>query len=365
MNKVRVNRMCLLRNLSYGLDLSGINMKSIFRFKIFMSMLLITACMQSTAVMSTADTPEWVQSEPDMYPNFKYLSATGSASKAEQAKARALSNLAKIFEVQIREVSTVSQDTQTRKKGGVETVEQSARIASTVNLKTDKMVQGARIAEQWQSSADLTYHALAVLDRAHAGNNIRGEMNRLDEETQYALNQQEKRSDSLLKISDFHKANSLQQDRQTLQKTLKIIDVKGKGAKAQWSLAELNEQLQQALRALPLKTVVKVDDIGGLGNTLQGAASKAGFSVGNGGARYQLAVSLEAQQPIIKNDWHWLRATLKIELIAQDGVTVVGYQSWPLKVSASNASQLTPRMLKAVDKKLKLELLNSMLEFAT
>ena len=341
-------------------------MKSIIRFKILLATLLITACMQSTAIMSTSDAPEWVHGEPDMYPNFKYLSATGSAAKAEQAKARALSNLAKIFEVQIREVSTTSQDTQSLKKDGVETVQSSARIASTVNLKTDKMVQGARIAEQWQSSADLTYHALAVLDRAQAGNNIRGEMRRLDEETQYALDQQVKRNDVLLKISDLHKANSLQQDRQTLQKTLKIIDVKGKGASARWNLAELSEQLQQALRSLPMITVVKVDDIGGLNTILQGAAAKAGFSVADNTASsgYQLAASLEAQQPIIKDDWHWLRATLKIELIAQDGITVIGYQSWPLKVSASNDSQLQPRMLKAVDKKLKQELLNSLLEFA-
>ncbi len=342
-------------------------MKLIFRLNALITPLLLTACMQSTAVLSTSDAPEWVQGEPDMYPNFKYLSATGSASKAEQAKARALSNLAKIFEVQIREVSTTSQDTQTSKKDGVETVESSARIASTVNLKTDKMVQGARIAEQWQSNADLTYHALAVLDRAQAGNNIRGEMRRLDEETLYALDQQVNRNDVLLKISDLHKANSLQQDRQTLQKTLKIIDVKGKGASARWNLAELSEQLQQALRSLPLITVVKVDDIGGLNNVLQGAATKSGFSVDDntGSSGYQLAASLEAQQPILKDDWHWLRATLKIELIARDGVTVIGYQSWPLKVSASNTSQLQPRMLKAVDEKLKQELLNSLLEFAT
>jgi len=341
-------------------------MKSIIRFKILLATLLITACMQSTAIMSTGDAPEWVHGEPDMYPNFKYLSATGSAAKPEQAKARALSNLAKIFEVQIREVSTTTQDVKSLKKDGVETVQSSARIASTVNLKTDKMVQGARIAEQWQSSADLTYHALAVLDRSQAGNNIRGEMRRLDEETQYALDQQVNRNDALLKISDLHKANALQQDRQTLQKTLKIIDVKGKGASARWNQAELSEQLQQALRSLPLITVVKADDIGGLNNVLQGAAAKAGFSVADntGSSGYQLAASLEAQQPIIKDDWHWLRATLKIELIAQDGITVIGYQSWPLKVSASNDSQLQPRMLKAVDKKLKQELLNSLLEFA-
>lgn len=334
--------------------------------KLLLTTLLLSACMQSTAVMSTADAPQWVKGEPDLYPNFKYLTATGSASKSEQSKARALSNLAKIFEVQIREVSTTIRDTQTHQRDGIETVQKNQRIASSVNLKTDKMVQGARIAEQWQSSADLTYHALAVLDRSQAGNNIRSEMHRLDSETEFSLQQHSVRSDQLLKISDLNIANNLQQDRKALQETLKIIDVRGKGDPARWNLAELNERLQRELRALPLQTVVKSDDIGGLNNVLQGAAAKAGFNVSGGSAgKYQLVASLDSQSPILRDDWHWLRATLKIELIAEDGVTVIGYKSWPLKVSAGSASQLDARMMKAADQKLKAELLNSVLEFAT
>jgi hypothetical protein len=338
-------------------------MKTIFKIKVVLISLLVSACMQSTAVMSSGDAPEWLQGEPDLYPDFKYLSATGSAAESEQAKARALSNLAKIFEVQIREVSTTQSDVQSSKKEGIETVLQSNRIASTVNLKTDKMVQGARIAEQWQSSADLTYYALAVLDRTQAGNNIRSELNRLDEETQFVLNQQAGRTDLLLKISDLNKANELQQDRYTLQKTLKIIDVNGNGVPAQWNQAELNERLQQALRSLPVRTEVKADNVGGLGEILQGAAAKAGFNVGTSG--YQIAASLEADEPLRDNDWYWLRATLKLELISQDGATVIGHQSWPLKVSAGISSQLPSRMRAEVDKKLKKELLSSILEFAT
>jgi uncharacterized lipoprotein YajG len=338
-------------------------MKTIFKLKILLSLLLLTACAQTTSVISTQDAPQWVSGEPNLYPNFKYLSATGSASKSEQAKARALSNLAKIFEVQIREVSTTLQDTKSQRSAGEETVESNTRIASTVNLQTDKMVQGARIAEQWQSSVDLTYHALAVLDRSQAANNIHDEMNRLDEETRHALDQSRQRSDPLLKISDLYKARGLQNDRQTLQKTLKIIDLNGKGYPPQWSLASLDEKLQLALRALPLRAVVNRDDIGGLQNVLQGAAAKAGFNIGNAG--YQLIASLDTQRPVEKDSWHWLRGTLKLELMAKDGVTVIGYQSWPLKVSASQSSQLNARMLKAVAKKLDEELLTSILGFAT
>ncbi|MDT8283856.1 MAG: LPP20 family lipoprotein, partial [Gammaproteobacteria bacterium] len=340
-----------------------LTMKLIYRLKILLCTFLLTACMQSTSVISSSDAPEWVNTEPGMYPNIEYLSATGSASNAEQAKARALSNLAKIFEVQIREVSTTTQDTQSHRQDGIESVASSARIASTVNLKTDKMVQGARIAEQWQNSEDLSYYALAVLDRTQAGNNIRGEMSRLDEETQYALNQESQRNDPLLRISDLHKTVVMQKDRQALQKMLKIIDLNGTGSPAQWNLAELDEQLQQSLRALPLQTAVKIDDVGGLLYILQGAVSEAGFNIGNSG--YQLTASLDAQAPIQRGGWYWLRATLKIELIAEDRVTVIGYQSWPLKVSASNPSELNARMLNAVDTTLKNELLNSILEFST
>jgi hypothetical protein len=342
-----------------------LTIKTVFRLLLLLSFILLSACMQSTGGASSSDMPEWVQNEPDMYPNTSYLSATGSASKAEQAKARALSNLAKIFEVQIREVSTTKQEVKTSKVEDIETVQVNQSIASTVNLQTDKMIQGARIAEQWQRSADLTYHALAVLDRAQAGTNIRSEMRRLDEETQYALDQQAKRTDALLQISDLDKANRLQRDRQTLQKTLKIIDVRGQGSPPSWSLAELHEQLQQALRSLPMQTVVKTDDIGGLDNILQGSASKAGFNVANNSQNsYQLSSSLDAQPAVKKDAWFWRRATLSIELIAQDGVSVLGHQSWPLKVSAGDEAQLSSRMRKAVEEKLDKELFNSVLEFA-
>jgi hypothetical protein len=339
----------------------GEHMNVLYRIIVLFSSLLITACMQSGSVQNSDQLPQWVNSEPDMYPNFKYMSATGSASKAEQAKARALSNLAKIFEVQVREVSNVRQDVQSYTESGQETVTKNQRIDSAVNLKTDKMIQGARIAEQWQSSADLTYYALAVLDREQAGNNIRQEMQRLDDDTAFAL--QQKRNDPLLDIADLNRAYQLQHERQALQKTLKVIDVDGTGLPARWILGELDEQLQRALRALPVTTRVEQDDVGGLLNILQGAVSHAGFKVGQSG--YQIIASLNANAPFKRDDWHWLRGTLKLELLSSDGITVIGHQSWPLKVSGNSPTILADRMRDEANKKLKAELLTTLLDFTS
>ena len=292
-----------------------LTMKPIISLVILLFVSLVAACGASSSAVNSSDTPVWVYSEPEMYSNAKFLSATGSASKMEQAKARATSNLAKIFEVQVRDVSTVREDVRVNIENDIETVQKDQRMASSFNLKTNNMMQGVRIAEQWFNSEEFTYHALAVLDRIQAGNNTRREMNRLDEETQYSLLQSEKRNDTLLKIADLHTATILQMQWQGLQKSLKIIDFSGKGMSAQWSMADLDERLQQALRELSLAASVKEGyEASELASILQGAISKAGFIVKKGGGKsdYQLVVSLDREEPIKTDVWFWFRATLKL-----------------------------------------------------
>lgn len=332
-----------------------------YRFgKLLFLLLSLSACMQSTPVMSRGDAPEWINGEPDLYPNFKYLSATGSASNVETAKSRALANLSKIFEVRIREVSTARQNVSSHRENDEETVAVDLSRSSTVNTHTDKMIEGARIAEQWQSPDDLTWYALAVLDRGQAGNNLRQEMNRIDEETAFLLEQADKRQDPLQRIADLSQALQKQYDRQLLQKTLKVIDTRGKGAPASWNLTELKERRDQALRRLPIATGVDEDSIGGLDRILQAAASEAGLKQGQGG--YRLSAALHTQDVLRRQGWYWLRGTLKLTLSDASG-TALGYKSWPLKVSAQDEGQLASRMRKQVEKKLDTELLDTLLSF--
>ena len=346
-------------------DSISIMMKSILSLVLLIGITFISACSTSSSGFNASEAPKWVYSEPVKYSNAKFLTATGSAAKMEQARARAVSNLAKIFEVQVSDVSTVRQDVKVNLEDDVETVKKDQRMVGSVNLKTDKMMQGVRIAEQWFNSKELTYHALAVLDRTQAGNSVRREMNRLDEETQYSLNKSEKRTDPLLVITDLQIAKTLQKQRQALQKSLNIIDVSGKGLVPLWSSNEINERLRLALRQLPLETRAESKEMGDLANILQGAVSKAGFVVENNVNSYQLIASLDQAEPIKNDGWFWLRATLKLELIAQDGVTVRGFQSWPLKVTAGERTQLQSRLYNAVNKKLEDEVLNSILQFAS
>jgi len=326
--------------------------------------IILTGCMQSSVHVNADGQPDWVNAEPVDYPNASYVYATGSASKAEVAKDRALGNLAKIFELQIRESSTTTQDVQTHKSEGVESVESTARIASKVNVHTDKMINGARIAEQWQNPDDLTHYALAVLDRTQAGNNIRSEINRLDRETAFTVANADSRQQALLKVADLQDAIMMQTERNSLQKTLKIIDLSGTGKPSGWSLAELIEQQEQALQSLNMRGVVLVDSVGGLDKILQGAMTNAGFTSSSDAGGFTLSAAIGTQDVINKEGWYWLRGTLILRLVDADAA-VLGNKAWPLKVSSVQESQLNQRMLSEIDKKLKSELKSTVLGFAT
>lgn len=325
---------------------------------------VLAGCSLSAAVMDADERPDWVDGEPGKYPNARYVYATGSASTAELARDRALGNLAKVFELQIQESSTTTQDVQTLTTDDVESVESSARIASKINIHTDKMIKGARIAEQWQNPEELTHYALAVLDRTQAGNNVRGELNRLDREIAFTMTNADSRQDLLAKIADLQHAIEMQTERDSLQSTLKIIDLDGIGKPSGWSLAELTEQQAQALKSLNMRGVVVTDSVGQLDQVLQAAMAKAGFAESSGEVGYTLSASTETQEPEQKEGWFWLRGALNVRLANPEGA-VLGNKSWPLKVSALQKNQLKQRMLAEVESRLDSELKSTVLGFAT
>jgi hypothetical protein len=342
--------------------IKGKDMLKILRRCIPFFSLILSGCLQPVASVGAGDRPDWLSGEPSSYPNSQYLYATGSASKADQAQDRALGNLVKIFELHLKETSTTTQDVQSHRSGDKEDVTASARIASRVNISTDKMIQGARIAEQWQSPGDLTYYALAVLERGQAGNNIRSEIKKIDDETEVKLQQSQSRQDALQQVGDLQDVLDLQSRRDSLQKTLKIIDLQGKGIPPRWNRAELDEKLDSAMRAMRMSADVTRDDVGELGQMLQAAMAAAGFSNQSAGG-YILSAALASGDVLQRQGWYWLRGTLTLRLTAADG-TVLGNRSWPLKVSALQQQQLNSRMRMEVDKKLKQELKASVLGFA-
>ena len=220
---------------------------------IFMFIVALAAC-KSPAVIgeSSGKRPSWVNGESFDYPHSAYITGKGSASSRETAKTRALANLSKTFEAKIREESRTLTDIKSNNVNGKESFTKDIQFLQDVTVETDKVLEGARIAESWKDSSVQEHYAFAVLKRSQAGKNIRQQIDVLDKSTASELNRSKSVGDKLLAMAAMNQAFKLQINRQTLQKTLKVIDLKGVGKPAKWNLADMRGALENKFLALKI-----------------------------------------------------------------------------------------------------------------
>jgi len=324
---------------------------------------VILLCYMQTAY--SASTPQWVNEASETYPHEEFVSATGSASQPELAKDRALANLMKVFELKIREDSTTRSDTQVDIKDEKENVKKSSRLQQQISIRTDKVIDGARIAETWFDDEVLTYHALAVLERKQAGNNIRQEMSRLDDETETELAQSKAQKDPLRVMANLYQAIENQKQRLVLQNMLKVVDLSGRGRTSLFSLADLNGRLETFLADMKMAAATDNDPLGGLEQTLKSAMGNAGFPASNGMPDYTLVIGLDVQDLGKREGWYWLRGKLSLKLIESSSGKIRGRKQWPLKVSALQRTETDSRLMTQVSKALNNDLKTVILSFAT
>ncbi len=318
----------------------------------------------SSGSLAAEPKPDWVKGDASVYPNNQYMSATGSASNEELAKNRALANLSKIFETHIKVLSINRSDTQVTEKNDEENISKKNSLSQKIELRTDKIISGAQIAEVWEDETLFTYHALAILDRTQAGNNIKDELQRIDRDTQIQIERSKKEKDVLLSLSALNKAVVLQFERQTLHKALKVIDVRGKGEPPKWSLAELQGQLEKQYLSLSIGTAVDADPVGGLDQLLKSAMGNAGFSVGDESSQFTLVANLDVQDLGFRQGWYWLRGKLSVKMIESNG-RIRGRVQWPIKVSALKHGDAESRLMTQVSKKLDAEIKSTIFKFST
>ena len=310
-------------------------------------------------VVSARDQPDWIESAPTRYPNNLYISATGSASDLELAKDRALANLSKVFEVRIDQASTAKTDVYVSLHNMKEAVSKKNHLYQLVRVSADKIIKGSQIVQSWRDDELDLYHSLAVLDRKQARNNIKDEINRLDEETNIELKNTERAQDALLIIAALDRVILLQQKRLSLHNVLKIINLHGRGYPGEWQLSSLQSQLEDKLRSL--KITATVDDVitdklssTELRKVLKTSMAKSGFPAVDDGD-YTFTINLTINDLGFQQGWYWKRGKLTIELARSSG-QIVEQKEWPLKVSALQREDAQNRLMTQVSKKLNSDL---------
>jgi len=322
---------------------------------------LISACTGTTT--KPDGKPDWIDAHSKHYPAQLYLTGQGSADNLNDAKDRARADLAKQFEVAINERSLQQQQYDKQQQGEKSSEKLQQSISRQLITQTTRTVQGIEITDNWKNQTNHKHYALAVLSRNKAKQNFEQQIKTLDQQSQQKLRQAESETDKLKKSALVQQAIESQLKRQSVQSALQVVDTSGRGKPAIISLAELIRTRDSLIN----KITISPNTTGALAQQLQtivsGNSANAGFQINTDGqSDYSLIAEVKLDSPLKKNQWFWLRGTLEIRLLDNNGNNI-GLQRWPLKAASVTSEQTEQRLLSDIDDILKKELRKALLSF--
>lgn len=302
--------------------------------------------------------PDWVSGQSKQYSNAHYLTGRGQGSSADEARDRARADLAKVFEVA---VTVESEDVQAFKGGQYE-----AQASRRISARTDQIVRGIQIGDQWQDPATKTHYALAVLPRLQTAASLREEIARLDGATRSGIEQARRNDDILIRIAAANRALEAQIERAAFQKSLKVVDPTGRGVEPEWSTAKLAGDLNELLKRVRIAPRIVPGSAEGFDHVVRGAIAAAGFLAETGqNPDFLLEARLQLDDLGLMDGWYWQRGNLEVSLSEAASGRVRGSKSWPIKESARDHASAKRRALNSAESILRQELRAAILGLAT
>jgi len=288
---------------------------------------VLTAC--------SSKQPDWLDKPTEQYPQQSYLSAVGEADNRSAADGRALANLAKIFEVAIKDHSldfSQAQVSSDQSGSAVNNIQTTSRYVTT---EARQVLEGAQLVENWQAEEGKAY-ALAVLEKAPAErrfrDGVRSADRQIEDRVKYASQQA---PNPVAALAALEQARRIENQRSNLNRNLSVVS--GKGIKAHHDQASLEKLLRNALVTLHFHAVA---DSPQLQQSLESAIGALGITLDKN-SPYQLLASMDTEPVQKKQGWYWLRGSTEMSLIYEG--EALAKKRWPLKVSAMDEGMVEQR----------------------
>ncbi len=279
--------------------------------------------------------PDWLDKPAEQYPPQRYLSAVGVADDRIAAEARALANLAKIFEVAIRDRSLDFSLAQVSSYQSERTVNNTRTTSRHVSTEARQVLEGVQLVEHW-SAEDGESHVLAVLEKAPAERRFRESLRSADRQiadrVQYASQQA---PNPVAALAALEEARTIEQRRSNLNRNLSVVS--GKGITPHYDQARLENLLRNALTVLRFHAVASSPQ---LQQSLESAVVTLGVTL-EVNAPYRLLASTDTEPTQLKQGWYWVRGSTELSLIYQG--KALAKKRWPLKVSATDKGMVEQR----------------------
>lgn len=110
--------------------------------------------------------PDWLTGTSKKYLENEYIIGVGLADSLDSARSSARAEIAKIFQSRITQSSeSISTEKSTIKNNTANSVSE-IKAESKINVSTDQVLEGVKIAETYYDKSKKTYYALAILNKA-------------------------------------------------------------------------------------------------------------------------------------------------------------------------------------------------------
>ena len=316
-----------------------------------------------TGCASKPTTPDWVVGNSKQYQDSQYLIGRGQGSTQEKARDRARADLSKIFQVAI---AIDSEDIQKFKSDPAADNNYESHSSRRISTHSEQIIRGIQIAEHWQDPNTQSHYALAILPRLQTAASMRQQLSQLDSDTSTHIEHSRQSSDLFVKIAAANLAIESQLERESLQRSLQIVDVTGRATPSPTSSAKLRSDMNALLKRVKIAPQVADNTPAGFTKIISGALAKAGFMIDTGQSPdFILQSKLVLTDLGFRDGWHWMRGNIELALIESANDRVRGTKRWNIKGNAQDKAITLKRTMNQADTVLKQELRAAVIEMAT
>lgn len=259
--------------------------------------------------------PAWFEQPDRAYSEQRYLTATAAGPSSQAAQNQAFGNLARIFEAEIESSQELLDDyREVQKQGEVEETEQTTRMVTRADVRSNQELLNAQVLEQQAVSG--THYALVGMKRQETiriyTQQIESNRSRIDEYRATA----EETENPITQLSVLQKALVLAKVNERLVRQRNIV-AGGGAPESSSSLTDLEDAVRQAQVQCPV--VVHGEDLpSSIRSQVRATLERRGFRLSDQleGAVLEVQATYE-ERPTLedRSDAHFLRWTLAIEVI--------------------------------------------------
>ena len=157
------------------------------------------------------------------YPNSAYIAAVGSGDTQEAAKERAISDVAKVIEVDVNAQQQLVEEYFESGTAEDMQLQRKSSFSRQIDLSTKQSLKNVNIGKTWMSNEDGRYYAVAYLDRMETSEIYQQELTGLDKQVTDYYREAQKTPEKLSQLAYINKAINLAMQRDAMASQFSIL----------------------------------------------------------------------------------------------------------------------------------------------